>query len=199
MYQAGPSKIAEQVTKDARKLGMDYEFTVQDAIEAIDAYFKEFKDLKKWIDKHKREIAQYGFVYSPFGRKRRLPNVFSDNKGVASHEVRSGLNFIVQSTASDVNLLAAIDMGNYIRSRPGFDAVIFALVHDSILAEVREDLADEYVKILTGFITKDRGVSIPGFPIGCDFEVGEDYSFGKFEKKYPEFFTNQNVDYTENS
>ena len=33
-------------------------------------------------------------------------------------------------------------------------------------------------------IQKDRGISIPNCPVGCDFDVGDDYSFGKFEAKY---------------
>ena len=38
---------------------------------------------------------------------------------------------------------------------------------------------------LAGFIQMDRGISIPGAPVGCDFEiVHEDYSGGKFEKMY---------------
>ena len=32
-----------------------------------------------------------GFIYGALGRKRRLPNVKSDNKGIQGHEVRSGL------------------------------------------------------------------------------------------------------------
>ena len=30
----------------------------------------------------------------------------------------------------------------------------------------------------------DRGISIPGAPVGCDFDVHDDYSLGKFEKMY---------------
>jgi DNA polymerase I-like protein with 3'-5' exonuclease and polymerase domains len=63
-------------------------------------------------------------------------------------------------------------------------AKIFALVHDSILAEVPEDEIEEYSQKLQELIQKDRGLSIPGTPIGCDFDVGDDYSFGKYEKKY---------------
>ena len=37
---------------------------------------------------------------------------------------------------------------------------------------------------MTNTIKKDRGISIPGCPVGCDFEIGDDYSMGKFEKKY---------------
>ena len=38
--------------------------------------------------------------------------------------------------------------------------------------------------ILQEFIQIDRGLSIPGTPVGCDFDIGEDYSFGKFAKQY---------------
>ena len=122
-----------------------------------------------------------GFIYSALGRKRRLPNVMSDNRGIASHEVRSGLNFLVQSVASDINLLGAIDAHALIKNKP---ANIFALVHDSILAEVEESYVDEYSKILKDCVQKDRGFSIPGCPVGCDFDVHDDYSLGKFEAKY---------------
>lgn len=183
MYGAGPSKISWQVTKDAKDNGMDYEFSEQDAREAINAYFKQFRGLKAWITKNQEFIANNGYIYSYFGRKRRLPNVLSTDGGIKSHAIRSGLNFLVQSPASDVNLLAAIDMQNYIK-RNKMKARIFALVHDSILAEVPDNEVDRYMEKLRGFIKTDRGLSIPGCSIGCDFEVGEDYSFGKFDKQY---------------
>jgi len=181
MYGAGANKISSEVTKSSGKY-----FSPNEAQEVIDDYFKSFHGLKKWIKLNEKFIEENGFIYSFFGRKRRLPNVSSSDKGVRSHTIRSGLNFMVQSPASDVNLLGAIDMHAHIKATK-MDARIFALVHDSILAEVREDIVDEYVSSLTKFIQMDRGVSIPGTPIGCDFEVGDDYSMGKFINKYGEY------------
>jgi len=178
MYGAGARKISEQVTKDSGS-----SFSYQQAQEVIDDYFRQFFNLRKWIDHSSKYIRDNGFIYSHFGRKRRLPNVTSTNKGIASHEVRSGLNFLVQSIASDINLLGAIDAHNVLKDLP-FKADIFALVHDSILAEVEEDAIDAYSMVIRESVQKDRGISIPGCPVGCDFDVGEDYSFGKFEKKY---------------
>ena len=80
-----------------------------EAKEVIEDYFSQFHVLKTWLDRSKQFIQDNGFIYSYFGRKRRLPNVFSEDKGIAAHEVRSGINFLVQSIASDVNLLGAID------------------------------------------------------------------------------------------
>ena len=178
MYGAGPRKISEQVTKDSGK-----PFSMHEAAQVINDYFREFFNLKKWIDNNQEYIKQNGFIYSYFGRKRRLPNVASEDKGIQSHSVRSGLNFLVQSTASDINLLGAIDMQKHIETS-GFKARIFALVHDSILAEVPVNEVDYYIEALQEYVQKDRGVSIPGAPVGCDFEVGDDYSMGKFEKMY---------------
>ena len=178
MYGAGPKKISEQVTKDSGKY-----FSQQEAKEVIDDYFQSFRALKKWINDNHRFIEQNGFVYSFFGRKRRLPNVKSSDAGIKSHSIRSGLNFLVQSAASDINLLGAIDMHEDIKAS-NMKARIFALVHDSILAEVPEDEIDVYSEKLKYWIQKDRGIIIPGAPVGCDFEIGDDYSMGKFEKQY---------------
>ena len=179
MYGAGPAKISEQVTKDSGKY-----FSKQEATEVINDYFGAFHKLKAWIDDNQKFIEQNGFIYSFFGRKRRLPNVASSDAGIRSHSVRSGLNFLVQSAASDINLLGAIDMGEYIKAK-GMKARIFALVHDSILAEVPEEEIEHYQEKLQHFVQLDRGLSIPGAPIGCDFEiVHEDYSNGKFSKMY---------------
>ena len=178
MYGAGPKKISEQVTKDSGKF-----FSPNEAKEVIDDYFQSFHQLKKWIESNHRFIEQNGFVYSYFGRKRRLPNVKSSDAGIKSHSIRSGLNFLVQSAASDINLLGAIDMHNYLKATKS-KAKIFALVHDSILAEVPYSEVDGYCDQLEYYIQMDRGLSIPGAPVGCDFEVGDDYSMGKFDKQY---------------
>ena len=178
MYGAGPKKISEQVTKDSGKY-----FSQQEAKEVIDDYFQSFHKLKLWINNNHKFIEQNGFVYSFFGRKRRLPNVKSSDAGVKSHSIRSGLNFLVQSAASDINLLGAIDMHADIQASK-MKARIFALVHDSILAEVPEDEIDIYSEKLKHWIQLDRGIKIPGAPVGCDFEIGDDYSMGKFEKQY---------------
>ena len=178
MYGAGPKKISEQITKDSGKY-----FSINEAKEVIDEYFGTFHKLKSWLDASKKVIEKEGKIYSYFGRRRKLPNVKSENDGIRYHSVRSGLNFLVQSAASDINLIGAIEMGEFIKTQ-NMKSKIFALVHDSILAEVPDDEVDFYCEMLQKIIQKDRGVSIPGAPIGCDFEIGEDYSMGKWEKLY---------------
>ncbi len=178
LYGSGPQKVSDTVSKDTGEY-----YGIDRAKEDIKAYFTKFSKLKTWLKAREEFIRANGFTYSFFGRKRRLVNVFSSDKGIAAHEVRSGINAEVQSIASDVNLLGAIDTANEVK-RKGLDAHIFALVHDSIVAIVKDECVDEYCEILKRNTQKDRGCSIPGTPVGVDQEIGQDYSFGKFEKYY---------------
>ncbi|CAB4134242.1 PolA DNA polymerase I - 3'-5' exonuclease and polymerase domains [uncultured Caudovirales phage] len=180
LYGAGPQKVADTVTKETGE-----SYSLDRAKDDIKAYFNKFNKLKAWLNNRKAFIETNGYTYSFFGRKRRLVNVFSSDKGIAAHEVRSGINSEIQSLASDVNLIAAMNTADEIKSR-GLDANIFMLVHDSIVALVKEEHVEEYCAILKKNTQKDHGCSIPGTPIGIDQEVGDDYSFGKFEEYYLE-------------
>lgn len=178
LYGSGPAKVAESVTKATGEY-----YSLEDAKENIRDYFTKFSRLKQWLDEQKDFIEANGYAYSFFGRKRRLPNVFSSDKGIASHEVRSGINSLIQSLCSDVNLLGAIETQEACDTLK-LDAKIFMLVHDSIVALVKNEDVEQYCQIVKTCTQKDRGCSIDGVPIGVDQEVGSDYSFGKFEKTY---------------
>jgi len=164
LYGAGPHKVATTAN-----------ITMIEAKEAIDDYFGTFPQLKRWIDTCTHEIATKGCTYSHFGRKRRVQNVFSAADDEVGHAIRSAFNFKVQSVASDVNLLGAIDNHDWIKQN-NFPAEIFGLVHDSILGQVKKDALEEFQERLGRDVQRDRGCSIPGFPIGVDFGSGESYA-----------------------
>ena len=165
LYGAGPKTVSEQAP-----------CSMADAIRAIDSYFRAFPRLKSWLESTKHLIKSKGFIYSLLGRKRRVPNVMSSDQGTAANAVRSALNFTIQSVASDINLLAGIEMNDYIKES-GLRAEIFGLVHDSILAIVHKDDLEHYATKLKYFTQRDRGLSIKGTPVGVDLEVGETYAF----------------------
>ena len=170
MYQAGPAKIAETVNKDAKS---GEEISVPQSKQFINKYFSEAKALKRFIDASNSQIENHAFIYSFFGRKRRLPEAKSPNPGVSKHAIRSGVNFLVQSVASDINVLGVIDLIEWIEENNYLEAIKpFTVVHDSIVSEVRDDLVETYIENARRCIQKDRGLSIPGCPIKVDFEVG---------------------------
>ena len=163
LYGAGPGKVAETAN-----------ISYLEAKNIISAYFDKFYTLKGWIDKTQNEINTKGYVYSAFGRKRRVPNVFSIDDYEQGHAMRSAMNFTVQSVASDCNLLAAMD--SLVRFNVETkNAKIFALVHDSIVGMCRKEEVELVEQILKEETQTDRGVGIPGCPIKVDFTYGKSY------------------------
>jgi DNA polymerase I-like protein with 3'-5' exonuclease and polymerase domains len=170
LYGAGPGKISETAN-----------ISVEEAKDFIKKYFREASSLRQWIDHCLELIESQYFIYSAFGRKRRLPEVQSPNKGVAAHAARSGLNFLIQSVASDINIFGLIDTINWVKENKLQNEIrLFATVHDSIVAEVRNDMLDTYATVLKSNLQKDRGVFITGCPIVVDVEVGP--SWGELSK-----------------
>ena len=163
---------------DKRQEAKTVSFEILYKLNLREPVLQKFKKLKSWLKTQKELIESNGEIYQVFGRKRRLPDVFSSNSQVASHEVRSGVNSLVQGPASDINLLACIDMVNWIKDN-GYekDMLIFAMVHDSILAEVKKDLVPLYSKKLKEFTQQNRGIMLKDCPIGVDLEIGENYAF----------------------
>ncbi len=178
LYGSGADKVSVTVSKATGQY-----YPVERARDDIKQYFTTFRKLKQWLDTRKTFIEQNGYTYSFFGRKRRLPNVFSSDKGIAAHEVRSGINSEIQSLASDVNLLGAIGTAREVKLC-GLDARIFMLVHDSIVALVKTEHVEQYCEVLRKNTQHEWGCNISGCAIGVDQDIGDDYSFGHFEETY---------------
>lgn len=163
---------------DLRQSAKTISFEILYKLNYNEPALEKFPRLKEWLKQQEFYIRDHAHIYSAFGRKRRLPNVKSSSRQIAEHEIRSGINFLVQSVASDLNIRAAIKMNNYIKS-VNLDAKIFMLVHDSIVAEVADSDLVHYCSKMKEFMQEDMGVSIKNCPIGVDIDIGEDYSFSK--------------------
>ncbi|QQO38486.1 DNA polymerase I [Vibrio phage VPG01] len=200
MYGSGPAKVAESVNiallEQSLETGEPFvPCTIEDAKGHIDTYFRKFPQLRRWINSSHEQIRQYGFIYNFYGRKRRLRNFQSTDRGVVAGEVRSGFNAIIQSASSDSLLVGVMEADKEIMAK-GMDAEIIGLVHDSIIAIVREDLVDEYNEIIDRNVQDlryngwdDEPLTIKGCPIGIDSDSEDggsrDYSCGKMDKAYP--------------
>jgi DNA polymerase I-like protein with 3'-5' exonuclease and polymerase domains len=194
LFGSGPDKVAatinEALFEQHIEQGTPYNPIDRDkAEEYIEIYFNKFPQLKKWIKESHNTILSNGFIYSHFGRKRRLRNIRSTDRGIVGEELRSGFNAIIQGASSDVLMLGAIDADKEIQEK-NLDAEIVMLVHDSVVAIVREDLVEEYSELIVRNIQKDRGLNFGGFGVGVTFDSEEggslDYSCGKMDKQYPE-------------
>jgi DNA polymerase-1 len=82
--------------------------TPEEAQKEMDIFFKQHPKLKTFKAKQEKFLKKYGYLKSLFGRKRRLPQIYSDNKQEQAYAIRLALNFPCQSAASDMTLFGSI-------------------------------------------------------------------------------------------
>lgn len=163
MYLAGPGKIAEELGISKNK-----------AKEYIDAYFNEARGLKKWLEEQENFIKNHGYIKSVFGRVRRVPEVFSPNKYIAAHAVKSAVNFLIQSPTNDLNMIAFCRTMDRVKLL-GLEFYPFTLVHDSIVAEIPDlETGKTFLNIFREEVAK---VFPDAFkPIGVEAEAGDSWA-----------------------
>lgn len=91
--------------------------TPDEAQQQLNEFFQEHPKIKKFMINQEKVLVRHGYIKSLFGRKRRLPQVYSDNEQEAAYAVRLSVNMPCQSAASDMNLFASIL--NYWKMRQG--------------------------------------------------------------------------------
>ena len=82
--------------------------TPEEAQNEMDIFFKQHPKLKTFKAKQEKFLKKHGYLRSLFGRKRRLPQIYSDNKHDQAYAIRLALNFPCQSAASDMTLFGSV-------------------------------------------------------------------------------------------
>lgn len=82
--------------------------TPEEAQKEMDIFFKQHPKLKTFKAKQEKFLKKHGYLRSLFGRKRRLPQIYSDNKQDQAYAIRLALNFPCQSAASDMTLFGSV-------------------------------------------------------------------------------------------
>lgn len=117
---------------------VQYETKLSDAQaqELREGFFKAYPGLKEWHRVVIENARAIGYVESPLGRRRYLPNINNMNDSAArAHDEKVALNHAVQSLGSDLMLLSLIEM-----HKRGF--WIAATVHDSVILVAPEEEAE---------------------------------------------------------
>lgn len=82
--------------------------TPQEAQQSLNEFFQEHPKIRKFMQKQEKLLRKQGYVSSLFGRKRRLPQIYSDDSGEAAYAVRLAVNMPCQSAASDMCLFGSV-------------------------------------------------------------------------------------------
>lgn len=149
-------------------------FTPAEAERYRDLFFQKYPRLLTWHDRMEKLCEANGGVSNLFGRFRALPKIYSQFRWERNEAVRRAINSPVQGTASDLLLCAAVQIAKELG--PKYGLKIVGTVHDSILADVPIECADECVADIKRIMAHPDALDEFGIefslPIESDVGVG---------------------------
>ena len=150
------------------------------AEEIINSWLRAFPGVGRYMNTIDEYINQFAYAKTIFGRYRHLPNVRSPFKNVRREAFRQGLNFTIQSAASDILLCGMLGV---IEKLKGMKAKVVATVHDSIELIAPKNETKKVVEIVKDelenyhYLRENFHINLK-VPLGVDVEVGSSFGNG---------------------
>lgn len=156
-----------------------FQITDAAALEMMKGWHRKYSGASKWIDEQKEKLKKGIVSETIFGRKRRFGLITDDTR---KYTEKQAVNFLMQSNASDLLLLSAIELSSELKS----EATLVNLVHDCIIFEVSEDkVMDVALKIKKKMEEIPKRELNPNLSFTATISTGERWGFLKkidFEK-----------------
>jgi DNA polymerase-1 len=106
----------------------------EEAATYIDRYFERFPAVRKFIDETIEQAERDGFVTTLMGRRRRIPELRSNQRQRRQLGERLAVNTVIQGTAADIIKLAMVNSHRAL-SESDLDTKLVLQIHDELLFE----------------------------------------------------------------
>ena len=134
----------------------------------LNQFYDIFSGIKPW--KRRMVVAAYNrgdpadsrkppYVKTMLGRKRRLPDLYSDDRELRSKAERQAINTIVQGTAAEIMKIAMIKVDRVFAGTPF--RMLFT-VHDELVCSAPEALGEQAKGVMVSTMS---GITLSGQPI----------------------------------
>ena len=157
-YGMGPQKLS-------RETGMEYE----KAKELIKKFWRRYSKIKAYFDKHVATCMEQKCVRSPYdGRLRWLEGFDYDSPKDLSSVRNLCMNFPMQAGNATITKHALYLIRKHLM---GKDAKIISTVHDEILVEAHQSIAEEVLQIVRNDMIKAGERFIKTVPVDVESHV----------------------------
>jgi DNA polymerase I-like protein with 3'-5' exonuclease and polymerase domains len=159
-YGVGPEKIAQSIG-----------CSVTDAKDLLARFEAQFNDISKYKAKVIRQAtgkAPIPYVETIFGRRRYIPELKSQDRGLKSRADRQAFNTVIQGSAADLMKLAIVRAHSCFTDEPDVNVVL--TIHDELVTVAREDLAEETAEAIR---VSMEGIHLPEItvPLIADVKI----------------------------
>lgn len=166
VYGAGPDKVASMA-----------KISLKEAKRFLEIHQREFPEVYRLKEQiiSTCKTRRPPHIRTMSGRKRRLPTIFAEDRGLRGQAERQAVNSLIQGSAADLIKRAMIRLNE---SLPD-DMQMILSVHDELVTLTPEDRAEECVALVREAMLGEGIQSLVKVPLSSDVVVCDRWSEGK--------------------
>ncbi|MEQ9402148.1 MAG: DNA polymerase I [Cyclobacteriaceae bacterium] len=142
-----------------------------EAQEIIDSYFREFPNVKKYMDETIEKARKDEYVETILGRRRYLRNINSRNFTMRGFDERNAVNAPIQGSAADIIKVAMINIHKWMKEE-NVKSKMLMQVHDELVFDLHKSEEELIKKNVESFMKDALPLEVP-MEIGMG--VGENW------------------------
>ncbi|WP_111859439.1 DNA polymerase I [Acinetobacter sp. CFCC 10889] len=137
-----------------RQLG----FTRQESQDYIKQYFHRYPGIYEYMQRTRQVALEQGYVETITGRRLYTPDIDARNMMVRKGAERAAINAPLQGSAAEIIKMAMIEVDKIL---PKDQAKLLLQVHDELVFEVDEAIADQLAEQIKDVMQKVCTLSVP--------------------------------------
>jgi DNA polymerase-1 len=143
-----------------------------EANELLNQYFNNYPSVKKYLDESANEAVKKGYSLT-IGKRRRYYEIKNKNDQKEINSIlRQAKNAPIQGTNADMTKLALIWIRNNLKERK-LDAKLINTVHDEIVTECDESIAEEVTEVIRDCMIKAGEYYLKKVPTEVECEISD--------------------------
>ncbi len=131
-----------------------------EAREYINSYFKEYPEVKEYMEKNVAFAKENEYATTLLGRRRYIKELLSPNFNLRQFGERVAMNMPLQGSSADIIKLAMLGVHKRLKDEK-IDAKLILQVHDELIVDAAEEEREKVEKILTEEMEGAAKLSVP--------------------------------------
>jgi DNA polymerase I-like protein with 3'-5' exonuclease and polymerase domains/intein/homing endonuclease len=159
--------------RGAGSLALQLGVSPDEARALIETYFKAYRGVQKWLDTAARQGVTRGYTTTLVGRKRYYDvpaQTDPDYRTKIASIERQAKNSPIQGSNADMTKIALVYLREALR---GLDARVVNTVHDEIVVEAAEAIAEEVKHIVEAQMIRAGEQILRHVPVVADAAIGD--------------------------
>ncbi len=140
-------------------LAKNIKSTAKEAREYIEAYFKQYPEVKEYMDANVKFAKEKGYAITIMGRRRYIGELKSSNYMTRQFGERAAMNMPLQGSSADIIKIAMLNVDKKLKEA-GLKSRLILTIHDELIVDALKSERAEVEEILVNEMQNAVSLSV---------------------------------------